>query len=258
MEGKQILTIAAVFVLGAVTSGWCQGPPIEILQTRSDAPAPGGSSTSGSSGGITDPVGAESSSTVDARVTATSPEDLVRRAKRLYRKYGPVIQKALDAATLPEIQIKVTYDPKAYPGVTDGNVVTLSYPWFCSHKDDGAIIHEFAHVLQGRMRYDDETSWLVEGLADCIRAAIEPSLELRSSGFHPEFQPGGAKLGYQTTAHFLTWLGKKIRPGGVKALTRALRSTSYTHDEFTKYYGKTLEVLVRGYEKSFGAKSVKA
>ena len=84
--------------------------------------------------------------------------------------YLPRIAEALGVADNPApVEVALTEDPSAPPGVTLGRAVTLSAPYMQRKPEDaGMVLHEFTHVVQG---YPGGTtpSWLVEGIADYVR-----------------------------------------------------------------------------------------
>lgn len=84
--------------------------------------------------------------------------------------YLPRIAEALGVADDPApVEMALTEDPSAPPGVTLGRAVTLSAPYLQRMPEDaGMVLHEFTHVVQG---YPGGTtpSWLVEGIADYVR-----------------------------------------------------------------------------------------
>lgn len=84
--------------------------------------------------------------------------------------YLPRIAEALGVADDPvPIEVALTEEPSAPPGVTLGRAVTLSAPYMQRMPEDaGMVLHEFTHVVQG---YPGGTtpSWLVEGIADYVR-----------------------------------------------------------------------------------------
>jgi hypothetical protein len=177
-------------------------------------------------------------------------EDLIQRARRLYKAHAPAIRRLLGAPSIPPVTIEVTYDPNAHPGVTIGHRVILSWAWFSQREDDGAIIHEFAHVMQGA-RYDSGTSWLVEGMADTVR----DRLGFTAPHSYPHYEPRSIRRGYQTTAHFLLWLERHCKRGGLLALATEMRKPAYSHQAFARIFGKPLGVLAAGYEKAFAART---
>lgn len=122
------------------------------------------------------------------------------REQNLYRKLKKDIAELLFVEQYsPEILVGFSGDPAFIAG-TAGHAVTIGVAYFKTHSDwenDGAMVHEFAHVVQNYPRYDDETGWLVEGLADFVRFKL---------GFFENLPQGNPKNGYQEAAHFFLHL----------------------------------------------------
>jgi hypothetical protein len=164
------------------------------------------------------------------------------RAVGLYKEYSPRIQSILDSPDVPNIEVKVSNEIQV-PASTSGTTVTLSNQYFSQQTDDGAIIHEFTHAIHRCPRYDGETSWLIEGIADYVR----DTLGFQSATSYPHFEKGKALSGYQTTAHLLFWLEKK-NPGAVTLLSKRLIGNTYTRNSFQDLFNVPLDQLVTEYE----------
>ena len=164
------------------------------------------------------------------------------RANDLYRKEGSEMARMLGVQDIPRMKV-VTRQRADFPAATAGTELTLNLQYFKGRKDEGAIVHEFAHVLQRCPRYDEETGWLIEGIADYVRDKLGYSEQWAN----PHFERGGALKGYQTTAHFLIWL-ETIRRDGVKELSKRLMKDSYSTESFNEIFGGTLKKLVEDYE----------
>ena len=176
----------------------------------------------------------------------TSPEDkLKQRAVDLYREHSPRIQSILGSPDIPNIEVKVSNELQV-PASTSGTTVTLSSQYFSEQADDGAIIHEFTHAIHRCPRYDGETSWLIEGMADYVR----DTLGFQSGTSYPHFEKGKALSGYQTTAHFLFWLEKK-KPDAVTLLSKQLINNTYSKNSFQDLFNVSLDQLVIEYENIY-------
>jgi Peptidase of plants and bacteria len=147
------------------------------------------------------------------------------------------------APPLPVVTIEVEPGGEV-PGVTSGTVIVLGERWFAEHPDDvGCVLHELSHAYMRAPAYDADTIWLIEGIADYVRDV----LGYDASWTRAHHVPGGARGGYQTTAHFLLWLQAR-RPGAVAELSRRLSAGSYTERAFGEIAGRSLDDLIRLYE----------
>ena len=167
------------------------------------------------------------------------------RALDLYRRHAPRIKTILGAVDIPQIRVEISMNLVETPAATSGTAVTLSYQYFRGKKDDGAMIHEYVHVLHRCPKYNDETSWLIEGIADYVRDV----LDFKTEWSYPHFEKGRAISGYQTTAHFLFWLETKTSDG-VALLSKHLMDDTYSQDSFIEIFGARLDQLILEYEKS--------
>jgi hypothetical protein len=105
----------------------------------------------------------------------------------LYRRYSSRIQSILGSPNVPNIEVKISNGTPV--AATGGTTVILNNQYFSEHKDDeGAIIHEFAHAIHRCPRYDGETSWLIEGMADYIR----DNLGFQNGASYAHFEKGKA------------------------------------------------------------------
>ena len=168
-------------------------------------------------------------------------EDLRAWAEELYARHGPDVARLLGSDELPPIRIEVVRRGP-WAASTDGRTVTLNADWFGSHPDDvGGCLHEFTHAIMHAPQND--ASWLTEGIADHVRDV----LGFDAAWTFAHHEPGKATSGYQTTAHFLSWLESR-RPGVVRELARRLASGQYDRSAFEQICGATLEDLEMAYE----------
>ena len=144
---------------------------------------------------------------------------------------------------LPEVEIDVVPEGGG-AAWTNGLRITLNAWWFVQHPDDaGCVLHELAHAYMRAPTYDEQTGWLLEGIADHVRDVLGFDAPWTSA----HFQPGGATAGYQTTADFLAWLDGRS-PGGVAAISKELMAGAYDDGTFARATGTGLDALVRAYE----------
>jgi hypothetical protein len=168
-------------------------------------------------------------------------------AEDLYERYGARISEMVGVDDVPPIHVIVARNG---PGAawTSGTDVYLSARWFAAHPDDaGGCLHEFTHAVMRAPVYDDTTVWLIEGLADWVRDELGHD----AAWTFAHFEPGKALAGYQTTAHFLTWLERR-HLGVVRQLARRLSAGTYRPDDFEELTGAPLETLVTEYEGTQG------
>ena len=168
---------------------------------------------------------------------------LRRFGEDLYERYGPAVAELVGVPITPKIQVDV--EPRG-PGAawTSGDRVVLSAAWFAQHPDDvGGCLHEFAHAIMRAPVYDDETAWLIEGIADYVRDV----LGFDASWTRAHHEPGEALAGYQTTAHFLMFCEAR-HPGTVRRLSQLLIRGEYSDASFEGLCGEPLASLVTEYE----------
>ena len=145
-----------------------------------------------------------------------------------------------------------------WPAATEGKKIFINLDHFdkiaeiygSRDADDGAIVHEIDHAIMWAPRYDENTSWLIEGIADFVRDKLGFQREAKGTflGSKAHFEQGKALGAYQTSAHFLMFL-EKIRPDIVQELTQAMIDETYSEELYLKYFGKSLKALVRIYEE---------
>jgi Peptidase of plants and bacteria len=165
-------------------------------------------------------------------------------AERLVAAHGRAVAELVGIdAPLPRVRVRVEPDGRV-PGVTSGTTIVLGERWFTEHPDDvGCVLHELAHAYMRAPTYDEGTIWLIEGIADYVRDVLGHEAAWTRS----HHEAGGAKAGYQTTAHFLLWLEAR-RPGTVATLSRRLSDGTYDEGAFGDIAGRPLDDLIRTYE----------
>jgi hypothetical protein len=164
-------------------------------------------------------------------------------AQGLVLKWFPIIEKMLHTEGFtPTSEVKLVFkkDRKG-PAGTSGSTIEISAAHVQRNPGDyGMVIHELVHVLQRYPRFDKETWWLVEGIADYIRYfKYEPNVRML------RIDPAKAsyKQGYKTSARFLAWIESRYDKKIVIQLNQALRDGDYTPALFQKYTGKDLDQL---------------
>jgi len=144
---------------------------------------------------------------------------------------------------LPPVTIEI--EPGGdVPGITGGTTIWLGERWFTMHPDDaGCVLHELTHAYMRAPDSDEDTLWLIEGIADLVR----DELGFEASWTWAHHEPGKARAGYQTTAHLLLWLEARA-PGAVVELSRRLSAGTYTEGAFAEIAERPLDDLLALYE----------
>ena len=147
---------------------------------------------------------------------------------------------------------------RKWPAATEGKTIFLNLDHFdkiaevygSRDADDGAIVHEIDHAILWAPRYDSYTSWLIEGIADFVRDNLGFQRDAKGTflGSKAHFEEGKALGAFQTSAHFLMFL-EKLHPEIIRELSKALIDETYDEKIFLKYFGKSLQILVKIYEK---------
>jgi hypothetical protein len=171
-------------------------------------------------------------------------------ARRLVEKWHPIIAEMLHTdgfKPAEEVNLVFKKDMKI-PAGTSGDTISISVEHIKKHPDDfGMVIHELTHVLQRYRKFDKETWWLVEGIADYIRFyRFEPKTKL------PRVNPARASYrdGYKTSAKFLAWIERKHDKAIITHLNEVLRTGEYKPEVFEKYTRKSLDQLWAEFVKS--------
>lgn len=104
------------------------------------------------------------------------------------------------------------------------------------------------HVVQA-YKGVSAPGWAVEGIADYVRYTM--GVDNKGAGWAlPAFQPSQKHTdAYRVTARFFVWMEKKVKPGVVKALDKALRDGKY-EGFFKRFTGKTVDELWQQYAKN--------
>jgi len=165
-------------------------------------------------------------------------------AEGLVAEHGSAVASLIDVnPPFPSVTIEIEPGGEV-PGVTSDTTIVLGERWFTMHPDDvGCVLHELAHAYMRAPDSDEDTLWLIEGIADLVR----DELGFDAPWTRANHQPGKAREGYQTTAHFLLWLDARA-PGSVAELSRRLSAGTYTEGAFGEIAERPLEDLIDLYE----------
>jgi len=161
----------------------------------------------------------------------------------------PKLANAYNPKTAREVKFLVD---TAYDGVaaTANDQVTFSAAYMAKHPADiDVVTHEGMHIVQN---YGETVGpgWLTEGIADFARNQFGVNNAAAHWAF-PAFKPEQSyENAYRTTARFLFWIEKHVKPGTVKALDRSLRDHTYTPEIWAKLTHKDLDSLWADYAKN--------
>jgi len=176
---------------------------------------------------------------------AASRRRLRAWAQALVTEHGDAVARLIGVPPpLPVVTIEVEPGGEV-PGVTGGTTIVLGERWFAARPDDvGCVLHELAHAYMRAPAYDENTIWLIEGVADYVRDV----LGFDAPWTRAHHARGQARAGYQTTAHFLLWLEAR-RPAAVADLSRRLSAGIYVEEAFHEIAERPLDDLLRLYER---------
>ncbi|WP_316834843.1 basic secretory protein-like protein [Pedobacter nutrimenti] len=158
----------------------------------------------------------------------------------------PKLEKEYNKKTAKDITFVID---TAYDGVaaTANARVVYSSKYMAKHPVDiDVVTHEVMHIVQD---YGNSggPGWLTEGIADYARYTFG----VDNAGAHwelPAFKPTQHySNAYRTTARFLVWLEKSVKPGLVKTFDKQLREHTFTDNSWKKETGKTLDELWTAY-----------
>ena len=193
------------------------------------------------------PVARQFEFTID---TADTPElkEWADKLRPEIEKWYPRIVEYLpsDGYSAPR-KFTITFKNMEGVAYTSGTSVICAAAWFKAHPDDqGAVIHELAHVVQ-QYRGRRNPGWLVEGVADYVRwFKYEPPTK------RPRPNPARAKYtdSYRTTAAFLEYVAANHDHEIAVRLNEAMREGRYHPDLWTEYTGHTVDALWAEYMKT--------
>lgn len=188
----------------------------------------------------------------DLRLVFTSDDDqfdpfIQEQLVKTFFKVYPEMMKEYNPDAPKTVRIAIE---KKYRGVaaTSGTHIAVNPDWYRrSPKDFDVITHEGMHVVQGyrgRVPF-----WMQEGVADYARYKF--GVNNGPSGWTlPDYNPKQNYTdAYRVTARFLAWLEKRVKPGIVVTMDRALREGTYSADDWKQQTGKSVEELWQDYVK---------
>jgi len=165
---------------------------------------------------------------------------VARSAAETCQANNAKIRTKLDSSNLETIRIVFRTDIQN-AGQTLGNLIELSTTWFGQHPDDqGAIVHEIAHVHQGYAG-NGIPSWLVEGMADYVR--YWAGYANGWSYAHCETASPHYTSGYWCSAAFLNYVEKTYDNQLIPKLNHELREGTYSEGWFQTDTGKNIGQL---------------
>lgn len=134
-----------------------------------------------------------------------------------------------------------TYDGVAYADAGAGRIVVsskwiLDRPW-----DLGLFTHELTHIVQSYPRYDDQTWWITEGIADYIRYEYGPHHE--GWKFREPKETDNYNSGYGETARFLLWIEQNKNNKVVDILNKQMQQNTFHIHDFEEITGQSVEDL---------------
>ena len=179
--------------------------------------------------------------------TSQAPETAgwAKKAKQVIQEWYPKVAKLLESDKFtPPTKIRLIMKPDMgmrVPGVTSGNVISISSQYILKHPHDlGLVVHEMTHVIQSYPHSPINRGWLTEGICDYIRFFhYEPG---KSIG---EFHPDKAHYtdSYRTAARFLAWIEKTHDKTIIKTLNRVCRHGQYNPEIFKHETSKSVDEL---------------
>ncbi|MDR9855489.1 basic secretory protein-like protein [Paenibacillus sp. VCA1] len=139
-----------------------------------------------------------------------------------------------------------TYDGVAY---ADNGMIVVSSEWILNHPWDlGLFTHELTHIVQAYPRYDDETWWITEGIADYVRYVYGPHHE--DWKFTDPKETDNYNGGYGVTARFLLWIEQNKNNKVVDILNKQMQQDTFNINDFKEITGQSVEDLWAEYIKN--------
>jgi hypothetical protein len=182
---------------------------------------------------------------------STFNPEVKQKLEDAFFKVYPKLADTFNKKTLRKVTfiINAEYEGVAATDASSG-VVSLSPEWFRKHPEDiDVVTHEVMHIVQN---YPDGSGpgWLTEGIADYVRYAF--GIDNAGANWQlPSYSPAqNYTQSYRTTARFLAWLEKKVKPGIVKVLDDSMRNQKYTPQIWQTLTGKSLDELWSSYAQN--------
>ncbi|MBI2445869.1 hypothetical protein HYV43_05775 [Candidatus Micrarchaeota archaeon] len=172
--------------------------------------------------------------------TDTGQASFAQAAAETCQANNEKIRLKMESSNTQTIRIVLRSDMQ-YAGQTSGNLIELSTTWFTEHPEDqGAIVHEMAHVHQGYTG-TNPPFWLVEGIADYVRYWSGYA----NSWSYAHCASGSAHYtsGYWCSAAFLNYVEKTYDAQLIPKLNRDLRSGQYAGSWFQDDTTQTADQL---------------
>jgi len=181
---------------------------------------------------------------------STFNPEVKQKLEDAFFKVYPKLADTFNKKTLRKVTfiINPEYEGVAATNASSG-VVNLSPEWFRQHPEDiDVVTHEVMHIVQNYPNSDP--GWLTEGIADYVRYAFG----IDNAGANWQLPAYSASQNYtqsyRTTARFLAWLEKKVKPGIVKVLDDSMRNQKYTPQIWQTLTGKSLDELWSSYAQN--------
>ncbi|HEY8919180.1 MAG TPA: basic secretory protein-like protein [Chitinophaga sp.] len=182
---------------------------------------------------------------------STFNPEVKQKLEDVFFKVYPKLADTFNKKTLRKVTfiINPEYDGVAATNASSGEV-NFSPEWFRKHPEDiDVVTHEVMHIVQN---YPDDAGpgWLTEGIADYVRYAF--GVDNAGANWKlPQYSSAqNYTQSYRTTARFLAWLEKKVKPGIVKVLDESMRNRKYTPQIWQTQTGKSLDELWSSYAQN--------
>lgn len=168
----------------------------------------------------------------------------------------------------PAIRIEAELKFPDAPAYADDDTLHLRAGYIQDQDDadfEGMVIHEITHIDQHTNQYDNDSAWVVEGIADYVRHKyfakdIEARLRMRPDGHLQGYAPQdiylyglqqqdanlavqGYQARYTVASAFLYWLELRKDSRIVHELSVALERNRFTPALFAQTCGAPLDAL---------------
>ena len=176
-------------------------------------------------------------------------------AERFFLVYPKMLNHFNPKAT-KIVTITFSNEDTDHPAHAMNNEITVFTKFFTNpgrEKDIDVIVHEGFHLVQAYKYNKNTPGWLVEGIADYVRAIYGVSNESSGWVLPKTLDDKGNKYeaSYRTTARFLLWIDLKVKKGIVDTLDDKCRTGTYTDAVWKKETNKTVDELWDDYIKNY-------
>lgn len=176
-------------------------------------------------------------------------------AERFFLVYPKMLNHFNPKAT-KSVTITFSNEDTDHPAHAMNNEITVFTKFFTNpgrEKDIDVIVHEGFHLVQAYKYNKNTPGWLVEGIADYVRAIYGVSNESSGWVLPKTLDDKGNKYeaSYRTTARFLLWIDLKVKKGIVDTLDDKCRTGTYTDAVWKKETNKTVDELWDDYIKNY-------